>query len=188
MKVLGILGSPRRGGNSEVLLDKALEGARSAGHDTEKVVLNELKFVSCQECGSCDKTGKCVVNDDMQTIYKKLDKTQVVILASPIFFGSLSAQVKAMIDRHQCCWVDKYVLEKDTHRRTKEGYLFLVSATNRENFFKNAESIVRNFFAVSNIEFKENIYCPNVDEKGKILEHPDCLEQAFKLGKRIGSS
>ena len=185
MKLLAILGSPRRGGNSEILLDKALEGARSEGNQTEKIVLNELKFVACQECAGCAKTGRCVIGDDMQLIYEKIDEAQVLILASPIFFGSLTAQVKAMIDRYQCAWQAKYVLGKRIAKTGKKGLLILVSAGDREKFFKNAESIVKNFFAVLDIEFKGNLYCPNIDEKAKVLKHPDYLKRAFGLAKGL---
>lgn len=185
MKILGILGSPRRGGNAEILLDRALKGAQSAGHTFEKIVLNELKFSPCQECGGCAKEGKCIIDDQMQPIYEKLDAADAVVLASPIFFGSLTAQVKAMIDRYQCRWVAKYVLNKGAGIKTKKGHLILVSAASRESFFKNAESIVKNFFAVAQVEFKESLYCPNVDQKAKIKEYPNCLEQAFELGKKL---
>lgn len=184
MKVLGILGSPRRGGNSEILLDQALAGAKSAGRETEKIVLNELKFVPCQECGGCDQTGVCVLQDDMQDVYKKLTYSDMIILATPIFFGSLPAQVKAMIDRCQCLWVAKNVLAKKDNK-IKKGMLILVSATNREKFFQNAESIVKNFFSVAGIEFQDQLYCPNIDGKGKIQEHSQYLKQAFELGKTI---
>ena len=185
MKVLGILGSPRRGGNSELLLDKVLQGAESFDLETEKIVLNELKFSPCQECDGCAKTGKCTIKDDMQIVYKKLNDADAIILATPIFFGSLSAQVKAMIDRYQCLWVAKNVLGKRETKTAKNGFLILVSAANRDKFFKNAESIVKNFFAVLDIEFKFFFYCPNIDKKGKILEHPDCLKEAYKLGKAL---
>ena len=192
MKVLGILGSPRRGGNSEILLDKVLEGAKSAGPAAEKLVLNELKFAPCQECGGCSRSGKCIVDDEMQIIYKKIDEAGVLVLASPIFFGSLPAQVKAMIDRYQCRWAAKYILGKSTPQSTprrcglvKKGCLILVSASNRDKFFKNAESIVKNFFAVLDIEFATSLYCPNIDGKAKILEHSDCLKKAFEIGRNI---
>ncbi|MCQ9208666.1 MAG: flavodoxin family protein [Omnitrophica bacterium] len=185
MKVLGILGSPRKGGNSELLLDKVLSGARSKGYDTEKLALGELKFSPCTECGGCDETGVCVIEDDLQPVYQKLDQARAVIIASPIFFGSLPAQVKAMIDRYQCRWVRKFVLGKQGRPFPQEGYLILVSGANRDKFFKNAESIVKNFFAVLNIKFKGYLYCPGIDEKGKVLEHPDYLNKAYELGKKI---
>ncbi len=183
MKVLGILGSPRRGGNSEILLDKALEGAGAA--DTDKFILNDLKFSPCQECGGCAQTGICVLKDDLQAVYGKIDQAGALILASPIFFGSLPAQVKAMIDRYQCRWVAKYVLGKKETKPAKKGALILVGATNKESFFKNAESIVKNFFAVAGIKFQQHLYCPNIDAKAKILEHPEYLKRAFELGQNI---
>lgn len=185
MKVLGISGSPRRGGNSETLLDQALKGAKYCGLDTEKIILNELKFSPCQECDGCCKTGKCIIKDDMQIVYKKIEQTENLILASPIFFGSLSAQVKAMIDRCQCLWVAKYVLKNIPRPAKKKGILILASGANREKFFQNAESIVKNFFAVLDIEFKDKLYCPKIDEKGKILKYPECLKKAFTIGEKI---
>ena len=182
---MGILGSPRRDGNSEMLLDKAMEGAGSSGLDTEKIILNELRFLPCQECGGCQSRGNCIVDDQMQVVYKKIDEAQALILASPIFFGSLTAQVKAMIDRYQCRWAAKYILGKKETKPSKKGFLILVSATNKDSFFKNAESIVKNFFAVLAVEFAGNLYCPNVDKKGKILEYQDCLKEAFELGKNM---
>src|SRR3989338_242360 len=118
MNVLGISSSPRKGGNSDVLLDEALAGASSAGATVAKIVLNDLTFRPCQECGGCDTTGICVVRDDMGGVYEKFAEADIVILASPIFFGSLSAQLKMMIDRFQCAWVKKYLLKK---RVTKPG-------------------------------------------------------------------
>ncbi len=184
MRLLGILGSPRRGGNSELLLDQALAGAKLKGLDTEKIILNELKFVGCQECGGCRKNGECVVKDDMQDVYKKVAAADSIIIASPIFFGSLSSQVKAMIDRYQCLWTAKYILKKKVSLKPKKGSLILVSGTNRDKFFQNAESIVKNFFAVLGIEFAQGLYCPGIDQKAGILKHPDYLKQAFELGEK----
>ncbi|NQT00140.1 MAG: flavodoxin family protein [Candidatus Omnitrophica bacterium] len=184
MKVLGILGSPLRGGNAELLLDRALAGAESNQAESEKLILNELQFVGCQNCGGCDQTGICVIADEMQSVYEKMEQAQVVIIASPIFFGSLSAQTKAMIDRFQCCWIAKEVLGKSAGF-AKKGGLILVEGTKRESFFKNAESVVKNLFAVLNIEFSKQVYCPNTDKKAEVLKHEDCLAQAFELGKKI---
>ena len=186
MKALGILGSPRRGGNSELLLDKALEGASSSGLGTEKIVLNELQFSPCQECGGCNKSGECVIDDAMQKLYKKIAACDIIVIASPIFFGSLAAQVKAMIDRFQCRWAGRYILGKKESKPSKKGFLILVSAANKDSFFKNAESIVKNFFAVLDIEFAGNLYCPNLEKKAKVLEQWDYLRQALKLGRGIG--
>jgi multimeric flavodoxin WrbA len=97
----------KRGGNTDILLDKVLEGARNRGANTEKVILNTLKFSPCQECEKVREDGTCRIKDDMQPLYEKIKKADALILASPIFFGSLSAQTKMMIDRFQCLWLAK---------------------------------------------------------------------------------
>ena len=119
MKVLGINGSPRIGGNTDILLDKVLEGAESRGAQTEKVILNRLKFSPCQECENMRDDGTCLVEDDMQPLYKKIGEADAIVLASPIFFGSLSAQTKMMVDRFQCLWRAKYILKKIAPEKKK---------------------------------------------------------------------
>jgi len=185
MKVLGINGSPRIGGNTDILLDKVLEGARSKGAETEKIILNKLKFSPCQEHEKVKDDGSCLLQDDLQDVYKKIKAIDVLILASPIFFGSLSAQTKMMIDRFQCVWRAKYVLKKDNGFKKIKGVFISVEGSDRKDFFENAKSIVRNFFAVINASYKEELFCPGVDGKEEILKKPDCLKKAFGLGQRL---
>ncbi len=185
MKVLGINGSPRIGGNTDILLDKVLEGARNKGAETEKVVLNNLKFSPCQECENLRDDGSCIIEDDMQSLYKKIEETDGIILASPIFFGSLSAQTKMMIDRFQCAWRAKYVLKIDIFKKKKIGGFISVEASTREDFFDNAKSIVKNLFKTIDVSYKEELFCSGVDEKGSILKHPEVLKKAFELGQSI---
>jgi len=185
VKVLGISGSPRIGGNTDILLDKVLEGARSKGAETEKIILNNLKFSPCQECGNLRDNGSCIIEDDLQPIYKKIEEADGIILASPIFFGSLSAQTKMMIDRFQCAWRAKYVLKIDTFKKKRIGGFISVEASTREDFFDNAKAIVKNLFKTINVSYKEELFCSGVDEKGTILKHPEVLKKAFALGERI---
>jgi len=185
MKVLGISGSPRLKGNTDILLDRILEGAKSKGANTEKIILNKLKFSPCQECENLKDDGTCIVQDDMQSVYKKIKEADVLILASPIFFGSLSAQTKMMVDRFQCLWRAKYVLKKDTGFKKIKGVFISVEGSNRKDFFDNAKSIVKNLFATINVDYREELFCSSVDEKGSILEHPGCLKKAFELGARL---
>ncbi len=188
MKILGINGSPRIYGNTDILLDKVLQGAKSAGAEVEKIVLNSLKFRGCQECREMPDNRPCIVQDDMQILYPKIKETDIIILASPIFFGSISSQTKAMIDRFQCVWRAKYVLKKDMFEKKKIGAFISVEGSNVETFFKNAKLIVKIFFNVINVEYKYELFCPETDKKGSILEKPDCLEKAFELGKKISES
>lgn len=188
MKILGINGSPRIGGNADILLDKALEGARSVGAETEKIILNTLKITPCQECEKLKDDGSCIVEDDMQGLYRKILDADGIIVASPVFFGSVTAQTKIMIDRFQCLWRAKFVLKKFSSRKEKPGAFISVEASNREDFFINARSIVKNFFAVIDADYKEEILCRGVDEKGKVLDRTDCLDKVFEIGAKIAAS
>lgn len=185
MRVLGINGSPRIGGNTDILLDKVLEGARSKGAKTEKVVLNNLKFSPCQECENLRDDGSCIIEDDMQPLYKKIEEADRIILASPIFFGSLSAQTKMMIDRFQCIWRAKYILKKDIFKRKRKGGFISVEGSTRKDFFDNAKSIVKNLFATIGVDYEEELFCSGVDEKEDILKYPEVLKKAFEVGQRI---
>ena len=187
MNVLGINGSPRIGGNTDILLDRVLEGAARQGGNTEKVILNDLKFCPCQECEDITGDSVCVIDDDWHEVYKRIENADAIILASPIFFGSISAQSKMMIDRFQCVWRAKYILKKDIFNRRKKGGFISVQASTRKDFFDNAKSIVKNLFAVINVDYKEELFCPGIEEKAAILRYPDILKKAFELGQRISN-
>ena len=187
MKVLGISGSPRKEGNSDILLDKALEGAKANGAEVEKIILNDLNIAPIQEeeYENVTKEGFSVVDDDMSMIFKKMKEADAIIIASPVFFGSLSAQTKTMIDRFQCVWWATEVLKKEVFPKKRKGAFLCIEATMREDFFQNARSIIRHFFATINVEYKEELFCPGLDKKGKVLERPDYLEKAFDIGVRL---
>ncbi len=185
VKVLGINGSPRSGGNTDIVIDKILEAVRNNGASVDKIIINDLDFKYCQECDDPDENGNCNFKDDMSTVYKKFKEANAVILASPIFFGSISGQAKMMIDRFQCAWRAKYILKKDAFPEKKIGAFIAVAASNRRDFFENAKSIIKNLFATLNIEYKEELFFSGIDEKGEILKHPDLLEKAYKLGESI---
>ena len=185
MYVLGISGSPRIGGNTETLLDKALLGASAQGAEVEKVILNKLKMCPCQECETVKDDGTCKIEDDFQALFGKIKKADALILASPIFFGSLSAQAKILIDRFQCYWRYKYVLKKTVPKTPKTGGLILVEASKRDEFPDNAKSIVKNFFATANAKYKNELFVKGIDSKGDIRKHPDALNKAFEFGKSL---
>jgi multimeric flavodoxin WrbA len=186
-KILGINGSPRIGGNTDILLDNVLNGAKSVGADVEKIILNNLDIKPCQECENVRKDGVCIVNDDMHIIYNKINNSDGIILASPIFFGSLSAQTKIMIDRFQCIWTSKYINKVYKFSKYKKGVFLCVEASNSSKFFENAKSIVKNFFATIDTEYSFELLCSGVDKKGDILNHKDCLEKSYEIGTKIVS-
>ena len=123
MKILAIWGSPRRGGNTDILLKAFVDGATQAGAEVERIALRELKISPCQEIYHCFKDGTCPIKDDMLPLYDKLLEADVVALASPIFFYSVTAQAKAFIDRTQALWARRYHVKIDFPGPERQGVL-----------------------------------------------------------------
>ena len=186
MKVLGIMGSPRRKSNTDILLDKALEGAEAAGAEVEKVLVSKLKISPCLEIYACRKDGNCSIKDDMQLLYEKLMETDHLIFASPIFFYSITSQAKALIDRCQALWVRRHVLgmgNKDN--RVRRGLFISVGATQGKKLFDGAVLTVKYFFDAIGVKYSGDLLVRGVDNKGQIEEHPAALEEAFYLGQKL---
>jgi len=183
IRILGINGSPRAGGNTDILLDKVLEAVKNSGASADKIILNDLQLQHCQGCDEPNSSGSCNFEDDMSILYKKFKEANAVILASPIFFGSISGQAKMMIDRFQCAWRAKYILKKDAFPEKKIGAFIAVAASDRKDFFENARAVVKNLFATLNIKYKMELFFPGIEGKGDILKHRDFLEKAYKLGE-----
>ena len=141
MKFLTIWGSPRRGGNSEVLLEAFSQGAREGGGEVERLALRELKISPCLEIYHCFKDGTCPIKDDMLPLYDKLLAADVVALASPIFFYSVSAQAKALVDRTQALWARRYVLKQDFPGPERQGVLLCTAATKGKLLFVGARLV-----------------------------------------------
>jgi len=188
MKVLGIYGSPRIGGNSHILMDEVLKGVKSAGADVETVLSSILVISGCRECGGCDNTGRCVVNDEMQQVYPKLREADVIILSSPVFFYGLPSQLKAIIDRGQAEW-NRRRLTKDPEERKEynggRGYLLAVGATRGKNLFEGVKLTARYFFDALDMSFEGGFFYSKIEGRGDIRDHPGALEEAYKLGKRV---
>ena len=186
VKVLGIYGSPRKGGNTDLLLDKILEGAQASGAEVESVYARRLKISGCIECGSCDDTGECALHDDMDTVYPMLQEADVVFLASPNFFYNVTAQVKLLLDRSQAMW-SKRLLEKTAEQRRSydsgKGYLICIGATKGKNLFVGVELTVKYFYDALDMTYEGGLLIDRVEEKGAILNHPDAMDRGFQLGK-----
>ena len=187
VRVLGILGSPRRGGNTDLLLAEFMRGASSKGADVRTIVLNSLKFIPCQHCDACLKAGICRVKDDMQTVYEEMEKADVIVIAAPIHFMGLSAQAKAMIDRCQCLWARKYVLKVPplSRERQRKGFFVSVGGTRIKNMFEPSLATVRTWFRILDIAYAGELLFSGIDEKGAIAKHPDALQQAFLAGQKL---
>ncbi|MBW1924396.1 MAG: flavodoxin family protein [Deltaproteobacteria bacterium] len=188
MIVLGIYGSPRKGGNTDQLLDRALEGARSEGADIRKVYVRKLSMSGCIECGGCDETGRCVVKDDMQEVYPLFEEAQAIFLASPIFFYGVTAQAKALIDRAQAMWAKK-ILEKPKDQWKRHdggrGYFIAVGATRGKNLFEGARLVAKYFFDALDMSYDGELLFWEIEKKSDAKERPEILEQAFAFGKQV---
>ncbi len=99
MKITGISGSPNAGGNNEKLIELALSIAKEKGFNTEKIFLSKLKVLPCDDCGTCRKGKVCPIDDDMAGINKILEASDAIIVSSPVYFGSVTAQIKGLFDR-----------------------------------------------------------------------------------------
>lgn len=190
MKVLGISSSPRPGGNSDALLDKALEGAASRGADTLKLSLRDMDIhhVSEEEYDRSADSGLSVVHDGMDRVFSEIKSSDLIIFAAPVFFGSLPSLAKAMIDRFQCVWFTRNVLGKEIFDSRKKGAFICVAGSDRKDFFDNARSIVKHFFATINADYSGDLFAMRLDKKGDVLSHPEILSQAFELGKRLAGA
>lgn len=184
LTVLGLGGSPRAKGNTDLLLDQALAGAASAGAQVEKVVLNRVKARPCQECGSCNNTGVCRMQDGMQTLYRRLEDSDGIILASPIFFMGVTAQAKTIIDRCQAFWARKYLLERHIGRagQRRLGIFIATGGTNRNYTFRPSITMVKSFFATLDVQYFRELLYGSIDARGDILQHPTARKEAFQAG------
>ncbi len=183
--LLAVAPSPRRGGNSEVLLNEFCRAAEDAGWKVDLLRVNELKFRPCQACDACAKDGRCIVQDDMQQVYPKMAEADALVIASPITFGSLNAQLKMFIDRFQCWWHAKYNLKNplipDDNKRP--GFFICVGALKRKRFCENAEEIIKVFFHNINYKLEGTLFFRGYDEKGAILAAPETLVETYQAGK-----
>lgn len=188
MKVLGIAGSPRREGNTDLLLRELMAGVGSQQAQTKTVVISEMDISPCRHCDGCLKTGKCVIKDDMQWLHSELREADRVILASPIFFMGLTAQTKAMIDRCQALWVIKYVLKLSVAinlDKERRGFFVSVGGTKLNNLFQPAVVTVKSWFTTLDISYDGELVFPSIDAKGDIVKYPRALEDAFAAGQKL---
>ncbi len=190
MKVLGILGSPRKGGNTELLLEEALKGAEAEGAEVERLRLTDYNIIPCKECLACYKDGNCIILDDMAKIYPKLLEADIILLASPIFFYGVTAWAKALIDRCQALWARKYQLKDPSYGkegRKRKGFFISVGGTKGQKTFEGAILTAKYFFDVLNAEYAGELVLREVDAKGDVLKHPQALQQAFEAGRKLVS-
>ncbi|MEJ2182570.1 MAG: flavodoxin family protein [Nitrospirota bacterium] len=184
MRVVAFQGSPRKGGNTELLLGEAVAGA---GGEARVFDLNAVELIPCQNCGGCEESGVCILQDDMNAIYKALREADRIILASPIYFMGLSAQAKAMVDRCQAFWCEKYLLGKPIPAgpEGRKGLLLLVGGMKKEQGVRCAEASATAFFRSISVPEHRTLSYLGVDAKGEIRKHPTALRDARRAGEEL---
>ncbi len=188
MQIIAIYGSPRRDGNSATLLKRAVAGARQEGVHVEEVFLRDYKISPCLEIYNCIKTGECAIRDDFPQILEKLEASDGIMLASPIFFYSVSAHTKIFMDRCQSLWVRKYWIDNEVFGEapeTRKGLFISVGATGGKKLFDGAILTVKYFFDVLSAGLWKSVLCRDVDRKGEIDSRQDYLDEAFDAGRGL---
>ena len=187
IKVLGISTSPRVDGNSDLLLRQALAGAESTGAEIEYISLRDLNIAPCIECNSCYKSGACVVDDDYQMLSSKMLESDRLIFATPIFFMTVCAQAKALIDRCQCLWAHKYVLKQPllTTGRDRRAMVIAVGGTKSKKMFESIRLTAKYFLDVLDMNYAVNLFVNKIDDPGQIKQHPSAMDEAYRLGREL---
>ena len=186
--ILAIYGSPRRKGNTTLLLDHAVEGVTETGAKVKKIVLRDLKMSPCLEIYGCKETGRCVIQDDFQMIYDQLLECRGLMLASPIFFYTVSAHTKILMDRCQSLWVKKYWINKVPYGQgelKRKGLFISVGATKGKRLFEGPLLTMKYFFDVLDMELWKTALYRGLDLEGDVLNHPDYLQEAYEAGKEF---
>jgi multimeric flavodoxin WrbA len=187
-KILAFYGSPRRNGNTTLLLDHAVQGVWDTGAHVEKIVLRDLKMSPCLEIYGCKETGKCVIQDDFQKVYDQLLDCQGLMLASPIFFYTVSAHTKILMDRCQSLWVKKYWIDKIPYGQPnpeRKGLFISVGATKGKRLFDGTLLTIKYFFDVLDTELWKALLYRGLDAEEDILKHPEYLQEVYEAGKEF---
>ena len=179
--ILGVIGSPRKKGNTHILVSRILDGAKAEGADTEALFLSDLDIHECDGCYSCWKGRNCSKKDDMNAIYPKIIQSDIIIFGTPVYWYGPTALMK--------CFIDRFTYFNCPENRSKiRGKAAILAIPFEEDNIKTADLLVR--FFVKSLQYLEmkiigKILCPGVSARGDILKKEELLRQGYKLGKRI---
>ncbi len=182
--LLGICGSPIRDGSTDILVREILRGAQATGASVDYVFLNDLHITPCQACGKSPEVGYCYFHDDMDLIYEKFDRCDAIVIGSPIYFDTVSAQTKLFIDRTNCFRAmtpdgpEKFAVRITKKRR---GVIVLVGGEREK--YEYARRVIGGFFVWAGIEPAGLVaYAHDSFEKGTVAAHQDIMPSAYDLG------
>jgi NAD(P)H-dependent FMN reductase len=176
-RMLGIVGSPRRGGNTERLVDEVLRGAQEAGALVEKVLLSELDIAPCRACDSCRRTGGCVQQDDMPAVMEQMMRSGVWVLGTPVYWWGPTAQFKAFLDR----W---YVGGNAISRAEGQRVILVIPLGDTDaGTARHVVGMFEDVLAYLKVELFATVLAPGVLHRGEVREHSTVLAAAYRAGQ-----
>ena len=177
-KVLILSGSPRKGGNSDILCDQFAKGALENGNQVEKIRVSEKKIAPCTGCYFCRNSGgRCALNDDMGDILQKIIDCDVLVLSTPVYFYSMCAQLKAVIDRCVARW---------TEIANKDLYYIMTAAEEDEDTMDGTLACLHGFaMCIDGYEEKGILYGKGVADKGDVVNRPELMQIAYEMGLSV---
>jgi multimeric flavodoxin WrbA len=189
MDIVAVYGSPRRNGNTATLLKYAVAGAREVGAGVDEIVLRDCRMSPCLEIYGCKKAGECAIKDDFQDVRDRILSARGLMIATPVFFYTVSAHVKILMDRCQSLWVKKYWIDEvayDTWTPVRKGLVISAGATRGKKLFDGMLLSMRYFFDVLDMTLWDTLLYRQLDFAGDVLKHPDYLEEAREKGRVFG--
>jgi multimeric flavodoxin WrbA len=181
MKVLGIIGSPRKGGNTETLINSVLSGAAEQGAETSVFYLNDLNIKGCQACLYCKTHAKCAIEDDMQPIYEAFLEADGLAIGTPIYMWQMTAQTKLFLDRLYAFRGNKYA---DTFADKKMVLAFVQGAPDVSQFSSYIEHTT-NLFKFAELNVLDTLVAAGLNKPGAVRELPEMMSQAKELGRKL---
>ncbi len=188
LNIMALYGSPRQGGNTEMLLDEFLKGTQGEGVTVDRLYVHGTAISPCRGCQACFQNGRCIITDDMEQIYPRLLAADIVVLASPIFFYGVAGGTKVLIDRAQALWGRKYVLNDPAlikKGKKRMGFFIAAGGTKGPKMFEGAILTVKYFFDAFNVQYAGELLVRQVDAKGDVLKQPQALTDAFAAGRSL---
>lgn len=182
-KILGIVGSPRKGGNTHVLVSRILEGAREGGADTETILLGELRIRECDGCHACWRGKPCSKDDDMATLYPKIMECDAIVLGTPVYWYGPTALMKGFIDRF-------VYFNCPAHRKCVRNKPAVIAVPYEDDSDRTADLLVR-FFRKS-LDYLEmrlvgKVLAPGVTKRGEVRRRKGSMDEAFREGRKLAA-
>lgn len=181
-KILGVIGSPRKRGNTHILVSRILEGARDHGADVESIFLNDLNILECDGCYSCWK-GKCSKHDDMKNIYPRISESDVIIFGTPVYWFGPTAIMKGFIDRF-------VYFTGPAHRKGVRNKTAVIAVPFGDRSYKAADLLVRSFeksLDYLGMKLLHKVLVPGVTERGEVKNRRSVMDRCYRLGRKLAA-